>query len=118
MDITNNTKESAKTLYSTNSCSFDQCDRSESFNLKIFGRSIDLKIFELIVFKNKICSIDLMHLISSSSPDLEIIYLRCSNQLFVFSIFEILELRELLKGGFAMMVLNSLIHNQLVRKII
>jgi hypothetical protein len=55
-------------------------------------------------------------LVSSQGPDIEILYLSHQHPILVLSIYEILELREVLSGTFTMLELNSLIHKSIHRK--
>ena len=67
-------------------------------------------------FQKKILGLDMMKLFESTSPDLEVIHLGHCDRYLVLNIHQILELRELFSGAYAMMELNSLIHKEIIRK--
>ena len=103
-------------VFETPSTSVSQCDRSEKFFLHFLAQPIELKLCELIGLKRKIENIDLTALVSSQGPDIEVLYLSHQHPVLVLSIYEILELSELLTGTFTMLELNSVIHKFIYRK--
>ena len=104
-------------VFQTKNASLSQCDSSSSYILRFFNEELRFRACEFITFKRKIQKVDLTELLSSSSPDVEVISLPHCDRLMVLSIHEILELREVLGGAFTMLEMNSLIHKELVRKI-
>ena len=107
---------SSAIVFETLATSVSQCDRSEKFFLHFLEKPMELKLCELIGLKRKIENIDLTALVSSQGPDIEILYLSHQHPILVLSIYEILELREVLSGAFTMLELNSLIHKSILRK--
>ena len=107
---------SKSTVFETKGTSVSQCDRSEKFFLHFLAQPIELKLCELIGLRRKIEKIDLTALVSSQGPDVEVLYLSHQHPILVLSIYEILELREVLTGTFTMLELNSLIHKTIHRK--
>ena len=103
-------------VFETSVNSVTQCDRSEKFVLHFLAQPIELKLCELIALKRKIENIDLATLVSSQGPDIEVLYLSNQHPLLLLSIYEVLELRDLLTGTFTMLELNSLIHKSIYRK--
>ncbi|MDN5202287.1 hypothetical protein QQ008_12955 [Fulvivirgaceae bacterium BMA10] len=103
-------------IFSTNNTALYQCDRSESFILKFFEEHISFKIGELQAIRKKIRNIDLAQLFKSGTPDIEILNVPQCDRIFVLSILEILELKELFSGAFVMLELNSVIHREILRK--
>ena len=103
-------------VFETQGTSVSQCDRSEKFFLHFLAQPIELKLCELIGLKRKIEKIDLTALVSSQGPDIEVLYLSHQHPILVLSIYEILELRDVLSGTFTMLELNSLIHRSINRK--
>tara|TARA_S200000501_G_scaffold350451_1_gene367461 strand:+ start:337 stop:684 length:348 start_codon:yes stop_codon:yes gene_type:complete len=107
---------SKSTVFETKGTSVSQCDRSEKFFLHFLAQPIELKLCELIGLRRKIEKIDLTALVSSQGPDIEVLYLSHQHPILLLSIYEILELREVLTGTFTMLELNSLIHKTIHRK--
>ncbi|MEM7550973.1 MAG: hypothetical protein AAF363_14915 [Bacteroidota bacterium] len=104
-------------VFETEHAKLIQDDRSELFILNFDGDEIFFRLCQLMAFKRKLNQINIVSLLSSKSPDIELINMPHCDRFFAFSIHEILELRELLYGSFTMLELNSLIHKTLVRNI-
>lgn len=103
-------------VYETSNASIHQCDLSEKYELKFFDQALTLRPCELLTFKRKILAIDVVELLTQTKADVELVRMPSCDRLFVFSIQEVLELRDLIDGAFTMLELNSLIHRQLVRQ--
>lgn len=110
------TSESKQLLFETHHSSLHQCDELERYILDFKGDSIHFRACELITFKRKIQKIDLVALLDSETPDVEIVHMPHCDRIFAFTIEDVLELKELFAGAFTMLELNSMIHRQLVRK--
>lgn len=106
---------SVNTIFKTDNAILHQCDDTESFILTFFGNEITFRFCELIAFKTKIQKVDILGLLNSETPDIEILHLHHCDRFFAFSIHQILEIRELLSGAFVMLELNSIIHQKIVR---
>lgn len=105
-----------KQIYATGSCASYQCDSSNAFYLDVFGDKLQMDICALISFKKKLADINIESLLlDSHSAALEIVHLTCIDKLFVFSIDEILQMRDLIDGTFAMLHLNSILHQSIHR---
>lgn len=104
-------------VFSTPHARIFQCDASESFHLHFEQESIEFKLCDLYAFRNKIRQLDIVALLDSQSPDIEIIHLPHCDRFLVLSIREILEFRELLNGTFHILALNSAIQRILRRHI-
>lgn len=105
-------------LFETAHSTLHQCDEAELYILNFNENVIIFRPCELITFKRKILKIDLVALLASDTPDVEIVHMPHCNRLFAFTIHDLLELKELFGGAFAMLELNSMIHKELVRKAI
>lgn len=103
-------------IYSTENASLLQCDETEQYILMFNGDTISFRACELITFKRKIQKIDLAELLSSETPDLEIVHMPHCDRIFALTVHNIIELKDLFGGAFTMLELNSVIHKQLVRK--
>lgn len=118
MIATSNLDSSLNQIYHTSNTALTQCDVSEKFIMRLFDQEISLSICALIAFKKKIQDVDLAGMFEMDHADIEIISLSYCDRIFALSILEILELRELFSGAFAMLELNSMIHKELVRKVL
>lgn len=107
--------EELNMVFNTSNTSMSQCDRTEQFIINLFSQELRLSVCELIAFKKKIKNIDVTALFHEEHAGVEIVPLPHCDRFFVFSIREILELRDLLEGSFAMLELNSLLKNRLGR---
>lgn len=110
-------QEQPEHLFNTMNASIYQCDASEQYILCFQGSEVIFKTCELLAFKRKIQKLDLTSLLSSDTPDIEILHMPSCDRLFVLTIHDVLELRELFAGAFAMLELNSLIHKKIIRKL-
>lgn len=103
-------------VYHTQHMAVLQCDTSEQFVIQIYQEEINLHPCSFIAFRKKIKDINILSLLDSNMPDIEIISLPACNRIFLFNIHEVLELKDLLAGTIAMLELNSIIHKEIVRK--
>lgn len=110
------TISSREVLFQTSNASITQCDAQGKYILSFNHDQIEFRACELISFRRKIQKIDLTKLLASDTPDIEIVSMPHCDRLFVFTIQEILELKDLFAGTFAMLELNSLIHKEIIRK--
>lgn len=110
-------QENPEYIFNTSNASLYQCNASESYILAFQGSEVKFRACELIAFKRKIQKLDLTNLLSSDTPDIEILHMPSCDRLFVLTVYDVLELRELFAGAFAMLELNSLIHKAIIRKI-
>lgn len=103
-------------IYKTGHCALLQCDRAEKFIMNFNGTAYEFRACELITFKRKIQEWDVVPMLSPGAPDIEIIHLKHCDRLVALTLHEILEIKDLFAGAFAMLELNSIIHSELVRK--
>ncbi len=109
-------KDDQEVLFETSNSRISQSDSLEKYLLNFQKEVFAFRACELISFRRKIQNIDLTSLLDSETPDIEIINMPHCNRLFILTVFEVLELRELLAGTFTMLELNSLIHREILRK--
>lgn len=102
-------------IFKTKKASIYQCEQTDSFLLKYDQDTIIFKLCDLFSFRKKIMSLDLVGLLESTSPDIEVFHLPHCDRFLVLNILEILEFRELLNGTFDTLALNSAIH-KILRK--
>lgn len=114
--MTDTYPEPTTLVYQAGQASVYQCDASDSFILYLGEERLRFRVCEFIAFRRRLQQIDLDSLVASDTPDLEIINLPHCDRLFVLTASEVLVLRELLSGCFAMLELNSIIHRTILRK--
>ncbi|XOV92615.1 MAG: hypothetical protein ACFHWX_20710 [Bacteroidota bacterium] len=108
--------EKTEVLFETPNAVLVQSDTLGKYILRLHDDLIVFQPCELISFRRKIQNIDLIDLLSTETPDIEIISLPHCDRIFVFSIHLVLELQELMSGAFTMIELNSMIHKEIIRK--
>lgn len=109
--------KSTEKVYFTSRCIVKQCDQTNSFLLNLFGEEVEMNVCTLFAFKTRIFDVDIENLLLESHlQDIEIIPLKCQDRILVYTADEILELRDLLSGTFAMLEMNSIIHASLRKK--
>lgn len=102
-------------IFSTKSASITQCEHSDSFVMTFDKEEITFKLCDLFAFRKKIMEFDVMELLESTAPDVEIVHLPHCDRFLIVSLREILEFRELLNGTFNTLALNSAIQ-KILRK--
>ena len=102
-------------IFKTKSASIKQCELTDSFFLTFEREEFVFKLCDLFTFRKKIMAFDLMELLESSAPDVEVVHLPNCDRFLVLSLREILEFRELLNGTFNTLALNSAVQ-KILRK--
>ncbi len=102
-------------IFSTKSAAILQCESTDSFLLRFDQDEISFKLCDLYTFRKRVMELDILELLDSSSPDMEIIHLPHCDRFLVLSILDVLEFRELLNGTFDTLALNSAIQ-KILRK--
>lgn len=102
-------------VFSTRSATILQCESTDSFLLRFERDEISFRLCDLFTFRKKVMALDVVELLDSQSPDVEVIHLPHCDRFLVLSILEVLEFRELLNGTFDTLALNSAIQ-KILRK--
>ena len=102
-------------IFKTKSASIIQCELTDSFLLTFDREEISFKLCDLFTFRKKIMSLDIIELLESSAPDIEVVHLPHCDRFLLLSLREVLEFRELLNGTFDTLALNSTIQ-KILRK--
>ena len=102
-------------LFSTELGATFQSDQDRCFYVHFHGREIAMSACALIAFKKKIDAIDLVDLLTRDSVYTDTAVVSTCNReaIFVLSLREIIDLKELLSGTLVMLELNSILHRQL-----
>lgn len=103
-------------LFAVGATKFYQSDLDEVFCIDWYGDLISFKLCDLIRFRNKINQIDLAARLTSVTSDIELVYLPHIDRILLLTLYDILTLKELFSGGFAMLELNSILHRAIHRK--
>ena len=102
-------------IFRTKSASIAHQEQNDTFVLTYDQDEITFRMCDLYAFRKSILSLDIMELLESSSPDVEIVSLPHCGRFLVLSLCEILQFRELLNGTFDTLALNSSIQ-KILRK--
>ncbi|MFN3406087.1 MAG: hypothetical protein ACK40G_18475 [Cytophagaceae bacterium] len=107
--------ENIRELYSTPHGSVYQCDRSRSFIVDFAGVKTSFKVACFFSLKKSLESIDVEAMLLNPDPAFDYtIFSPCGcERVYLLSVKQILEFRELLQGAKAMIQLNSIIHEKL-----
>src|SRR5690606_28297177 len=105
-------------VFSTNYGSVFQSDAENCVYLKFSGKIAKYKFACLQRLKKVIDHVDLERMTDVDHPGIEIIFLCGAEDCFVLDIKEIINLKELLNGTFAMFQLNNIIKDRLQRIIV
>ncbi|MEQ8927884.1 MAG: hypothetical protein RLO81_18855 [Fulvivirga sp.] len=104
-------------IFRTKNASIAQCSLSNSFFLSYENEEIAFSLCDLYSFKKKIMNLNLMDLLETDAPDLEIVYLPHCDRFLMLNLHQILQFRELLNGTFDILALNSSIQKILRRNV-
>ena len=110
--------ETLTEVFSTNQGAVYQSDAENCVYLQFAGKTSRYKFACLERLKKGIDKIDLEKMTDVSHPGIEIIFLCGAEDCFVLDVKEILDLRELLAGTFAMYQLNHILKDCLHRLVI
>lgn len=102
-------------IFKTRSASITQCELTDSFLLTFDQEEIQFKLCDLFAFRKKIMSFNIIDLLESTAPDVEVVHLPHCDRFLLLNLKEILEFRELLNGTFDTLALNSAIQ-KILRK--
>jgi hypothetical protein len=105
-------------VFSTINGAVFQSDAESLIFIEFSGKSLQYKFPCFLRLKKVIDRIDIKRMMDASHPGIEIIFLCGAEDCFVLDLKEILNLRELLHGTFAMFQLNSIIKDRLHRHIV
>lgn len=87
-----------------------QCDHNRKFYIDFGHKTVKFSFCQLLAFRHKLNSIQIENHLNGINPHgLEVLSLCNREHLFVFNTYEVLDLRELISGTFAMMEINSVL---------
>lgn len=87
-----------------------QSDRGRCFYIDFGHKEVKLSFCQMLAFREKLKSIDLnTHFNGANKHGLEILMLCNREHIFVFNTLEIIDLKDLIKGTFATLELNSIL---------
>lgn len=104
-------------IYKTKEALISLNAESGAFYLGFQGESFEFKLCDLYTFKTRIMNLDLMKLLDTDSPDLELIHLPHCDRILLLNVHQVLQFRELLNSTFDILALNSSIHKILRRNV-
>ena|SRR5690606_40141498 len=87
-----------------------QSDRDRRFIFDFGHKNIKLSFCQLLAFRQNVLSIDLdAHFTGENKHGLEILVLCNKEHILVFDTHQVIDLKDFMKGTFAMLELNSLV---------
>jgi len=114
MPDTDHSVISTNELFRTTKGVIYQNDQQNTFSLEFLNRKAEFRVHEFLHFKKTIDQINLEDLLLGECfPDLQIIHHKHSDHLFVFTLCDLVALKELLAGAKVMLALNSIICSRL-----
>ena len=104
-------------VFSTASGSIYQSDSESCWYVDFAGKMARFDYRCLLKLKKAVYHIDVEAILldSSKSPDVEIVFICACDHCYVLSVLEIIAMKELLQGTFAMLELNHIIYDRLYR---
>jgi len=116
------TKTTAKftEVFGTKAGTVYQSDREGCWYIDFAGKVVKFDYRTLLLLKKSIYRVDIEQLIldSSKSPEIEMVFICACNHCYFLSILQIIALKELLEGTFAMLELNQVLHDRLYRMVV
>jgi len=103
--------ESYRELFSTAKGAVYQCDRANKLILSFWDSLTPMSVRDFQLFRRMIQTIDVqqMALSTADADDVEIVTMPQFDRCYVLTLCDVVHLRELLNGTFAMIELNSML---------
>jgi hypothetical protein len=104
-------------VFQTSSGSVYQSDKECCWYVDFAGKFARFDYRSLLLLKKSVYNINIEALLlkDNRSADLEIVFICACDHCYVLSTLEIIALKELLQGTFAMLELNKIIHDRVYR---
>lgn len=104
-------------VFSTSNGAIYQSDSEGCWYIDFNGKLARFDYRNLLKLKKAVYQIDIESLLlnSTNSADLEIIFICACDHCYVLSLLQIIKMKELLQGTFAMLELNHIIYDRLHR---
>jgi ABC-type protease/lipase transport system fused ATPase/permease subunit len=114
--ISNNFTE----VFSTKHGAVYQNDRENCWYIDFAGKLIRFNYQNLLNLKRSIYRVDIENqlLDSSKQPEIEMVFICACNHCYILNLLQIISLKELLEGTFAMLELNQIILDRLFRTVV
>ena len=106
-----------KEVFATNKGALYQSDTENCWYIDFAGKLARFDYRNLLKLKKAVYQIDIEArlLKSDNSADVEIIFICACDDCYVLTLLQLIQLKELLEGTFAMLKLNHIIHDRLYR---
>jgi len=104
-------------VFTTSQGSIHQCDKENCWYVDFGGKVNRFDYRCLLKLKKAVYHIDIEALLlkSERSADIEIVFICACDHCYVLDTLQIIAMKELLEGTFAMLELNHIIHDRLYR---
>ena len=112
-----NTQQTLTEVFQTAAGSIYQCDKERCWYVDFAGKLARFDYRSLLLLKKSVYNIDIETVLleSNRSADIEIVFICACDHCYVLSTLEIIALKELLQGTFAMLELNHIIQDRIYR---
>jgi ABC-type protease/lipase transport system fused ATPase/permease subunit len=107
-------------VFSTKAGTVYQNDRECCWYIDFAGKLVRFDYRGLLKLKKSIYRVDIEAAIldSSKTPEIEMVFICACNHCYFLNLLQIISLKELLEGSFAMLELNQILHDRLSRVVI
>jgi hypothetical protein len=107
-------------VFSTKAGTIYQNDRECCWYIDFAGKLVRFNYRGLLKLKKSIYRVDIEAAIldSSKTPEIEMVFICACNHCYFLNLLQIISLKELLEGSFAMLELNQILHDRLSRVVI
>jgi hypothetical protein len=104
-------------VFQTTQGSIYQSDDERCWYVDFAGKFARFDYRSLLLLKKSVYNINIEATLlkSNKSADIEIVFICACDHCYVLSTIEVIALKELLQGAFAMFELNNIIHDRLFR---
>jgi len=107
-------------VFTTTTGSVYQHDAERCWYIDFAGKLVRFDYRNLLKLKQSIYRVDIEELLldNSKKPDIELVFICACNHCYILNLLQIISLKELLEGAFAMLELNQIIQDRLFRMVI
>ncbi|QJD95023.1 hypothetical protein HH214_03575 [Mucilaginibacter robiniae] len=107
-------------VFSTPCGAVYQSDREGCWYIDFAGKLVRFDYRSLLKLKKSIYRVDIEQLLldTSKSPEIELVFICACNHCYLLNLLQIISLKQLLEGTFAMLELNQIIHDRLYRTVV
>jgi hypothetical protein len=104
-------------VFSNKNGSVYQSDREGCWYIDFAGKLVKFDYRSLLQLKKSIYRVDIEALLldNTKKPEIEMVFICACNHCYFLNLMQIIALKDLLEGTFAMFELNQIVHDRLFR---